>query len=81
MSVLREAPKVCCHIALRYVFWGLGGRFPPTSEAGVQRLLDSRFCKSLYKHLPCLPSVTSQTRLPLFNKCLRLHKQKIKETA
>lgn len=55
LSVLREAPKVRCHIALRYVFWGLGGRFPPTSEAGVQRLLDSRFCKSLYKHLPCLP--------------------------
>ena len=58
MSVLREAPKVRCHIALRYVFWGLGGRFPPTSEAGVQRLLDSRFCKSLYKHLPCLPVVS-----------------------
>ena len=78
LSVLREAPKVRCHIALRYVFWGLGGRFPPTSEARVQRLLDSRFCKSLYKHLPCLPSVTSQTRLLLFNKCLWLYKQKIK---
>lgn len=24
-------------------------------EAGVRRLPDSRFCKSLYKHLPCLP--------------------------
>ena len=53
MIVLREAPKVRCHIALRYVFWG--GRFPPTSKAGVRRLPDSRFCKSLYKHLPCLP--------------------------
>ena len=24
-------------------------------EAGVRRLPDSRFCKSLYKHSPCLP--------------------------
>ena len=36
---------------------------------------------SLYKRRHCLPSVTSQTRRLLFNKCLRLHKQKIKETA
>ena len=33
---------------------------------------------SLYKRRHCLPSVTSQTRLLLFNKCLWLHKQKIK---
>ena len=29
-------------------------------------------------HMHCLPSVTSQTRLLLFNKCLWLYKQKIK---
>ena len=33
---------------------------------------------SLYKRRHCLPSVTAQTRLLLFNKCLWLHKQKIK---
>ena len=33
---------------------------------------------SLYKRRHCLPSVTSQTRLLLFNKYLWLHKQKIK---
>ena len=33
---------------------------------------------SLYKRRYCLPSVTAQTRLLLFNKCLWLHKQKIK---
>ena len=33
---------------------------------------------SLYKRRRCLPSVTAQTRLLLFNKCLWLHKQKIK---
>ena len=33
---------------------------------------------SLYKRRHCLPSVTSQMRLILFNKCLWLHKQKIK---
>ena len=33
---------------------------------------------SLYKRRHRLPSVTSQTRLLLFNKCLRLYKQKIK---
>ena len=36
-------------------------------------------CSSgLYKRRHCLPSVTAQTRLILFNKCLWLHKQKIK---
>ena len=36
-------------------------------------------CSSgLYKRRHCLPSVTAQTRLLLFNKCLWLHKQKIK---
>ena len=29
-------------------------------------------------HMHCLPSITSQTRLLLFNKCLWLYKQKIK---
>ena len=38
----------------------------------------SPFLSSLYKRGHCLPSVTSQTRLLLFNKCLWLHKQKIK---
>ena len=33
---------------------------------------------SLYKRRHCLPSITSQTRLLLFNKCLWLYKQKIK---
>ena len=33
---------------------------------------------SLYKSRHCLPSVTAQTWLLLFNKCLWLHKQKIK---
>ena len=33
---------------------------------------------SLYKRRHCLPSVTAQTRLLLFNKYLWLHKQKIK---
>lgn len=33
---------------------------------------------SLYKRRHCLPSITSQTRFLLFNKCLWLHKQKIK---
>ena len=33
---------------------------------------------SLYKRRHCLPSVTAQTWLLLFNKCLWLHKQKIK---
>ena len=33
---------------------------------------------SLYKRRHCLPSITSQTRLLLFNKCLWLHRQKIK---
>ena len=33
---------------------------------------------SLYKRRHCLPCVTVQTRLLLFNKCLWLHKQKIK---
>jgi hypothetical protein len=32
----------------------------------------------LYKRRHCLPSITSQTRLLLFNKCLWLYKQKIK---
>ena len=33
---------------------------------------------SLYKRRHCLPSITSQTRLLLFNKCLWLYKAKIK---
>ncbi len=33
---------------------------------------------SLYKRRHCVPSVTAQTWLLLFNKCLWLHKQKIK---
>ena len=38
----------------------------------------SPFLSSLYKRRHCLPSITSQTRLLLFNKYLWLHKQKIK---
>ena len=32
-----------------------GVDFVNQCEAGVRRLPDSRFCKSLYKHSPCLP--------------------------
>ena len=39
---------------------------------------ESPCSSSLYKRRHCLPSVTAQTRLLLFNKCLWLHKQKIK---
>jgi len=32
LIVLREAPKVRCHIALRYVFWG--GKISTNKQSG-----------------------------------------------
>ena len=56
---------------------GLGESFPNKQReiSGDGNLPCS---SSLYKRRHCLPSVTSQTRLLLFNKCLWLYKQKIK---
>ncbi len=34
MIVLREAPKVRCHIALRYVFFGGGGKISTNKQSG-----------------------------------------------
>ena len=54
------------------------GRVSPTSSREISGDGNLPCSSSLYKRRHCLPSVTSQTRLLLFNKCLWLYKQKIK---
>ena len=54
------------------------GRVSPTSSREISGCRKSPCSSSLYKRRHCLPSITSQTRLLLFNKCLWLYKQKIK---
>ena len=56
---------------------GLGESFP-NKQREISGCRKSPCSSSLYKRRHCLPSVTAQTRLLLFNKCLWLHKQKIK---
>ena len=54
------------------------GRVSPTSSREISGDGNLPCSSSLYKRRHCLPSITSQTRLLLFNKCLWLYKQKIK---
>ena len=56
---------------------GFGENFP-NKQREISGCRKSPCSSSLYKRRHCLPSVTAQTRLLLFNKCLWLHKQKIK---
>lgn len=61
-----------------FVQSGAWGEFPQQAAGEISGCRKSPCSSSLYKRKHCLPSVTSQTRLLLFNKCLWLHKQKIK---
>ena len=61
----------------RSINQGFGGSFP-NKHREISGIRKSPCSSSLYKRRHCLPSVTAQTRLLLFNKCLWLHKQKIK---
>ena len=54
------------------------GEFPQQAAGEISGDGNLPCSSSLYKRRHCLPSVTSQTRLLLFNKCLWLYKQKIK---
>lgn len=56
---------------------GVWGEFPQ-QQREISGCRKSPCSSSLYKRRHCLSSVTAQTRLLLFNKCLWLHKQKIK---
>ena len=56
---------------------GVGESFP-NKQREISGCRKSPCSSSLYKRRHCLPSITSQTRLLLFNKCLWLYKQKIK---
>ena len=54
------------------------GEFPQQAAGEISGCRKSPCSSSLYKRRHYLPSVTAQTRLLLFNKCLWLYKQKIK---
>ena len=86
--------KICKESAIPYFILGNGSNllvgdggyrgaviqiYIPQQAAGeISGCRKSPCSSSLYKRRHCLPSVTAQTRLLLFNKCLWLHKQKIK---
>lgn len=57
---------------------GAWGEFPQQAAGRFPDAGNLPCSSSLYKRRHCLPSITSQTRLLLFIKCLWLYKQKIK---
>ena len=61
----------------RSINQGFGENFP-NKQREISGCRKSPCSSSLYKRRHCLPSVTAQMRLLLFNKCLWLYKQKIK---